>query len=324
MIKVCRRGAADDVTLQCFERCSQWDTFTKTVKKRIVLAALFIQPVDGFVKEHVNASIDKWRLTQLYAEAGNVQKKGLQLTPSRSSSDATGKFKNMPKRESFRNKKSKKVNRLKWGPSLRKVTMSKPGSSRSRSSRRRDQNSHWSDRTRNPSFSVVFCSPKLFSLAWKGKIWERFRVIVSPAKKNYEHALEYRTQCLDKPSEYGGTVAENIAKLTKRLQRQKRSHMFDGFDSISVLYFLFFFRLMFSSNGINDGVPTWSFQLFIRSSFSAAVNVRLFFYPTSLSNMHRAKNGMLRTNLEVVIYIFQSSHTDDVFAETDTVLTRYT
>lgn len=99
VIAFCSGGAAEEVMSQCFERWSQSDTFTNAVVKRIVSNPFFIRPVAGFIKQHIDSAIDKYRLTQLHAETEKVDKTGVPLPPSRLSSDATKMSENTLKRE---------------------------------------------------------------------------------------------------------------------------------------------------------------------------------------------------------------------------------
>lgn len=59
------------------------------VVMQIEYNALFIRPVAWFMKEHVNATINEFRLTQLYAEFEEMDKKGVPLPPRRSTLDVT-------------------------------------------------------------------------------------------------------------------------------------------------------------------------------------------------------------------------------------------
>lgn len=77
--------------------------YKETVVKQIVSSSLFISPLAGFIKQHVDATIPECRLTQLYSKSKKVEKTRVPLFPIRSSSDATDKSENKPKSESSMN-----------------------------------------------------------------------------------------------------------------------------------------------------------------------------------------------------------------------------
>lgn len=56
-------GAADDVILQRFERQSEWDTLIEVSVRRIVSNPLLTAPVAGFIKTHVDSTLDECRLS---------------------------------------------------------------------------------------------------------------------------------------------------------------------------------------------------------------------------------------------------------------------
>lgn len=58
---------------------------------RIVSNASFIRPVSGFIKKHVDSTIDNCRSTKLDAEFKDVDKKELSLFLSMSTSNAARK-----------------------------------------------------------------------------------------------------------------------------------------------------------------------------------------------------------------------------------------
>lgn len=78
------------------------------VIKRVVSNKLFIQPMAGFIKQQVHRTIDVCRLTQRYAETRKVDRLGVSLLSSRSSSDATKKFESTLNCESSKNQRSRK------------------------------------------------------------------------------------------------------------------------------------------------------------------------------------------------------------------------
>lgn len=67
----------------------------------------------------------------------------------------------------------------------------------------------------------------------------------------------------------------------------------------------------------------WLFKVFTKSSSDAALNARLCVNPTSSSNMPRAKEGTLRTYVEVVSYVLRTYAYDAFTAKTDAALSRY-
>lgn len=97
-IKVYRSEAADGVVFECLERWSQSVTFMNALVERIVSILMFILPVAGFIKQHVDATIDECRLMQLHAESGQVNKKRVLALPSRSTSYVTENSENTRKR----------------------------------------------------------------------------------------------------------------------------------------------------------------------------------------------------------------------------------
>lgn len=49
------------------------------VLKRIVFILVFLRPVGGFIKQHMNGTIEKCSLTQLHTENGDVRKIAVSL-----------------------------------------------------------------------------------------------------------------------------------------------------------------------------------------------------------------------------------------------------
>lgn len=111
VIELFSRGAADDDMSECFQRWSKSEKFRNAIVERIASNQFFIRPVTGFIKQHVDSTIDKYHLTKLYAETGKMDKTGAPLPPSRSSSDAAKNCKSTLRREGSRHLKSKKEKR---------------------------------------------------------------------------------------------------------------------------------------------------------------------------------------------------------------------
>lgn len=61
-IKLCSRDAAEEDMSQYFERWRQSDKFMNALVERIVSSLLCIRPVTGFMKRHVDLTIDKMSL----------------------------------------------------------------------------------------------------------------------------------------------------------------------------------------------------------------------------------------------------------------------
>lgn len=65
MINLFSRGTADDANLECLKGCLKPSTFKNAIEKRIVSSPLFIRPVVGFIKQHVELTIDNCWFTPL-------------------------------------------------------------------------------------------------------------------------------------------------------------------------------------------------------------------------------------------------------------------
>lgn len=89
VIELFSRRAADKLMSQSLRRWSQSGMFKNAVLKRVDSNPFFILPMAGFIKGHVNSTIMKCTLTQLYSEKGKVGEKEVPLPPSRSLSGAT-------------------------------------------------------------------------------------------------------------------------------------------------------------------------------------------------------------------------------------------
>lgn len=98
--------------------------------------------------------------------------------------------------------------------------------------------------------------------------------------------------------------------------------MFDTFKPLSVISFLFAFKLASDTTSIHEGAFMWLFHLYLKGSSAAGLDLRLRLKSISLSSMHRAVEQMLGTNPKVVFYLLQSYAIDDVIAENGGVLTR--
>lgn len=82
--------------------------------------------------------------------------------------------------------------------------------------------------------------------------------VVHPVNHPFQEVLWYRTYHLpDESSHYGDEVAWSIAWWAKCLQVQMRSQILDFFDRISILSFLFAFKLAFDLNGVHKGAVIW-------------------------------------------------------------------
>lgn len=77
-----------------------------TIVGQMVCTPFFIQPVSRFIKQHVDAIIEKCRSTQFYAESEEADKKAALLLLSRSTLDAVRKSKNTSNHESSGNRRS--------------------------------------------------------------------------------------------------------------------------------------------------------------------------------------------------------------------------
>lgn len=99
--------------------------------------------------------------------------------------------------------------------------------------------------------------------------------------------------------------------------------MFGAREPISVIGFLYAFKLARATNKIHESAVMWLFHFFTKGSSATALNARLVLKPTLSLNTPWAKERMLRTYLEVVNVLLQNYVTDDVIAESDSALTRY-
>lgn len=111
VMKLFSRRDADSVILECFGRWSQLDTLMNAVVEQIVSKRLLSRPMKEFINEHVSWTIDKSRLTQLYAERGEKNKKGVSSPQTRSASDAREKSETTQERRRVKNRKSRKEKR---------------------------------------------------------------------------------------------------------------------------------------------------------------------------------------------------------------------
>lgn len=109
-------------------------------------------------------------------------------------------------------------------------------------------------------------------------------------------------------------------KFATKLQTHMRSHTFYAFEAISVISILSAFKLACDTNGVDKGASKSLFHFFMKRSFPAALKVRLFLPMKTSSNVHRAKEGMLRTFTEMVNDLLQNYDTDDVIAKTDAAI----
>lgn len=77
-----------------------------------------------FIKQHVDATINECRSTQLYGETGVVDKKEVPLSRSRSLLDATGKYTHTLKPENFKKlmrQEEKQSSRLSPAPKKNRI-----------------------------------------------------------------------------------------------------------------------------------------------------------------------------------------------------------
>lgn len=117
---------------------------------------------------------------------------------------------------------------------------------------------------------------------------------------------------------------KNHRKVTKRLQTQMRSLMFDALHTISFISFLSAFKLASYINGVHDGTVICFFDFLMKGFCADVPSARFCLKPTSSSNTSMAKKGMLHTYLDVVSSLLWTYTTNDVIAETDSALTRHT
>lgn len=88
-----RHEADKHLILKYLERFSKSINFLDAVVKNISFNSLFKRLVAVFIKQSFDKTIDKCRLTQLYAETEMVDRNGVLLFPSRSQLDATDQSK---------------------------------------------------------------------------------------------------------------------------------------------------------------------------------------------------------------------------------------
>lgn len=106
---------SDDVAMERPERWSKLIKILNTVSKLLLHSSLFIVPVVGFNKLRVNSTNDKCRFAQLFDKTKKVLKTRVPASSSISFSDATEKFKNTPKRSSFRHQRDTNKNGYRKG-----------------------------------------------------------------------------------------------------------------------------------------------------------------------------------------------------------------
>lgn len=92
-------------------------------------------------------------------------------------------------------------------------------------------------------------------------------------------------------------------------------HTCDAFHLITFISLLSAFKLSWDTDEIQKGAAMWFFQFVMRRSSAAAHDLCL--KPASSLNTPKAKQGALRTYLEVVKYPREVNATDDVTAVTD-------
>lgn len=137
VIEVLSREASDNVSLLCFERRSQLDTFKTAVVKWRVSNSLFIRTVAGLIPRNVFSAIQKCRMTQIYAQKGQVEKKRKPPLPSGVPLDAMKKSENTMQRKSFKNRGNKNEKRSsQHSRSPKKTKWSRSSSTTSTSLRR--------------------------------------------------------------------------------------------------------------------------------------------------------------------------------------------
>lgn len=100
-----------------------------------------------------------------------------------------------------------------------------------------------------------------------------------------------------------------------------RSFLFNAFDPITIISFLSPFKLACDTNGIDEEFAISLFPFFMKGLSAAVLNSPLCLSPTSSSATPTAKEWMLKTYAEVVIYLLQIYSTDDLIANTYAALT---
>lgn len=145
---------------------------------------------------------------------------------------------------------------------------------------------------------------------------------IRPVNNRFRDALDFRTyRLVDTSPKYDDRVAKRVAKWAKRLQVQMKTNIFDSFDPISIISFLSAFKLACDTNGVHEGAAMWLLHFFMKKPAAAALNSRISL-PSKSHRRH--KEGTLTTYCEVVNYLLETYATDDVIAETDAEILRFT
>lgn len=77
---------------------------------------------------------------------------------------------------------------------------------------------------------------------------------------------------METSSEYDENGPKNFLNWAKTLQTQMRPHMCDTIDLVSVISFLFAFKLACHTKGNHDSVAIWFFHFFMKGSTGAERN----------------------------------------------------
>lgn len=246
--------------------------------------ALFVRLVVGSIKKYVNSNIEECRLTLLTPETGKVDKIGAPLPPNRFFfGTQQEKQKYALKRNGLKNPDCKQEKHPLRGFQLLKIsTPTKSGISKARSSRCRDGSSRGRREAQNSSSSELSRFPERLPCRRHAKVRDPFPAVIQSVNELYERALDYRTyRLVDKPSEYDGNVAKNIAKDAKRLQTQKPCATFDAFYLVFVISFLTAMKLVCDTNSIRDRAAMLIYLFSMKGPSANALNARLRFKPAS-------------------------------------------
>jgi len=108
--------------------------------------------------------------------------------------------------------------------------------------------------------------------------------------------------------------------MTRRMEVQLKSQIFDPMDPITILSFLPAFKTACDSNGIHEGAAMWLFQFFVKKTAKAALSART---TTVSASGGKTKASQLTSYPAVVQFLLRTYATDEVIAEADAEISRY-
>lgn len=120
---------------------------------------------------------------------------------------------------------------------------------------------------------------------------------------------------------YQEPVARKFARRAKSSEAKTNIIILNPFEPIHILLFLFLFKLVRDTHDAQEGESMWLLPFFMKKQGAATLDSR--FSLRFRSSRKRQKEGTLTTYWEEVIYMLETYATDNIIAETDSKIMRF-